>query len=39
MPDVVVWTSLHTIETKSAVEIADLARLKQGEFAAALNHH
>src|SRR5829696_5379659 len=33
------WTSLNAVETESAVEVSDLARLKQRELTAALNHH
>src|SRR5215471_2337651 len=32
-------TRLHTVQTKSAIEVAGLARLKQSQFATTLNHH
>src|ERR1043166_2102744 len=37
--DVFMWTRLHTIETESAIDVANLARLKERELAAALNDY
>src|ERR1051325_413347 len=37
--NIVIRTRLHTVETKSAIEVANLVRLKQRQLTAALNRY